>query len=169
MNMFVFAFRKVPEIDIGESPSFLVCVGDQEISQVKGKQCQKDSRDKIGPQHPVVTDSAAQNGYDFGITGHVGCEIDDRYKCEKIAEQVNKVRDKIQIVIKNDGIQGRIFGDEFVDVFGKVENDDDHDQQRNGIKKSTQELFYDIVIDRFHGYFVRIYAVKVEKLSEPLR
>jgi hypothetical protein len=98
----------------------------------------------------------------------VGREIYYRNKCEKITEKVDEIGDEIEVIIEYDCVERGLFGDELIDVFGKVENDDDHDQQRNGIEKGTQEFFNDIVIDRFHWYFSGYYAVKVEKLSEPL-
>jgi hypothetical protein len=44
-----------------------------------------------------------------------------------------------------------MLGYEFIDIFRQVENNDYQDQQGDGIKKSTQEFFNNIVIDGFHG------------------
>jgi hypothetical protein len=83
----------------------------------------------------------------------VGCKINDRNEREEVTEEIYKIRYEIQVIIENDGLERGFLGDELVDIFRKVENNDDHDQQRNGIEKRTQEFFNDIVIDGPHGYF----------------
>jgi len=147
MNMLIFAFRQVPEIHIGKCPSFLVCVRDQKIGQVKGEGRENDGGDKIRPQHPVITYPTAENGNDLRFGGHLRSEINHGNKCEQVTEKVDKIGDEIQVIIKNDGIERGFFGNEFIDIFGKVENNYDHDQQRNSIKKCPQEFLYDIEID----------------------
>jgi hypothetical protein len=97
----------------------------------------------------------------------MGSEINDRDKGEQVTEKIDEIRKKIKVIIENDSFEGGLLGNEFIDIFRQVENNDNQDQQGNRIEKCTQELFNDIVIDGFHRYFSSIYAIKIEKLSEP--
>jgi hypothetical protein len=150
MNIFIFALGKVLEIDVGKCPPFLICMRYEIIGQVKRKRCQDDSRIEIGPEHPVIADPAAENSNDLSVGCHLRGEIDYGDKCEKVTEQVDEIRNKIKIVIEDDGMKRCMFGNKFINVFRQVKNNDDQDQQGDRIEKSTQEFFNDIVIDGFH-------------------
>jgi hypothetical protein len=99
---------------------------------------------------------------------HLRCKIDDGNECEQVTEKVDKVRDEIEIVVENDGVKRGFFGNKFINVFRQVENNNDKDQQGDRIKKRTQEFLNNIKIDGFHRQLSSLYAVNVEKLSEPL-
>lgn len=77
-------------------------------------------------------------------------EINDRDKSEQVAEKIDEIREEIKIIIEDDGIKRGLLGNEFINVFRQVENNDYHDQQGNRIEKCTQEFFNDIIIDGFH-------------------
>jgi hypothetical protein len=104
MDMLIFALGKILEINIGERPSFLVCIRDQEIGKVERQKGKQDSGNEIRPEHPVITDPAAEDRNDLRIGSHMRGEIYDRNESKEITEQINEIWDEIEVIIEDDGI-----------------------------------------------------------------
>jgi hypothetical protein len=48
---------------------------------------------------------------------HVGGEVNYGDKSEEIAEKIDKIRDKIEVIVKNNGFKRSLFRNEFVNIF----------------------------------------------------
>jgi len=68
---------------------------------------------------------------------HFGGEINDRDKGEQRAEKVDKIRDEIKVIIKNNFVERGLAGDQVINVFGDVKNYYNYDYQRNRKKKGS--------------------------------
>lgn len=139
----------VVDIVVPEVYSFTVGTGNDVIPQEPGEEGDEGRRYQVGAHQPLVGNSAAQNGDDFGIVGHLGGEVDDRNKDKKRTEEVGKVRNEVEVILKDNVFGGDVFRNEFVEVFRDVEDRGDADDQGNGIEEGSEELPGDIKVDGF--------------------
>jgi hypothetical protein len=58
----------------------------------------------------------------------MGSEVNNGNEGEEVTEKIDEIGDEIKIVIENNGIQRCLLGNKFINIFRKIENDDDHDQ-----------------------------------------
>ena len=68
---------------------------------------------------------------------HFRCKIDDRYKSEQGAEKVDKVWDKIQVIVENYFVERSLAADKVINVFRNIENNNNYNYQRDRKKKSA--------------------------------
>jgi hypothetical protein len=127
-----------------------VGIGNYKIGKDEGKQTQDGGRDDIGKQHPAKADPAAQDGDDLCVGGHPGGEKNNGNKGQKVAEEVDEVRDKVEIVIEYDRVERCIPLQEVIDLFGDIKDDHDENEEEQGKEECSQKFLNDIEIDRLH-------------------
>jgi hypothetical protein len=88
----------------------------------------------------METDSAGKYGYDFGVCRHLGGKEDNRYEYEQRREHIHEVRDKVEIIVKDDSLQGSLLGNKVVNLLTDIEYDNDTDDQNKRDKESRDEL-----------------------------
>jgi hypothetical protein len=150
MDIPAVVFGQLFHIGISEDQPGMVRFGYQKITKVKREYRQKKRSDQIRSQKTPEADTTAQNGHDLRVRSHLGSEKDHRNKGKKIDEQVNEVRNKVQIVVEHNGPKRRLVPDKTVQIFRNIKDDHNDDQQSNGIKKCAQELFDNIDIQDLH-------------------
>ncbi len=106
-------------------------------------------RNHIGTKHSFKADSIGKNGNDFGIIGHFRCKKDDSQENEQGTKQVGIVRNKVEVVVKNDFFERGIVCHEFIDSFVDVEHHCNRKNKGNHENKCPQKLFNDIFVYQF--------------------
>ena len=99
------------------SRGFPVVDGDKEVAE-----CQNDERDnngavKVGAEQAAVADAAAENGYYLRVASHLGGEEDDADEDEEWAVEVDKARDEVEVITKDDFAEGSMPSKEVVEFF----------------------------------------------------
>jgi hypothetical protein len=125
----------------------LICLGNEEIAQVKRQQGKNQGRDKVGQQQPPEADTTAQYSDDLGITCHFGCEKNDRNKREEINKQVDEVGNEVQVIVDDNGFQWCLVFYKTVKILRNVEYDHDEDQQGNSIEEGSKKLPDNVFVD----------------------
>lgn len=101
----------------------------------------------IRNHHPVKTDSAGKNGNYLCIRRHLRGKEDYRYEYEQRAEHIHKVRDKVYIIVKDDGFERGLLGHKVIDSFTDIEDDHNTDDEQQRHKKGADELPHYIKVD----------------------
>ena len=86
---------------IGEREHLLRSTRNDPATQGKGKRKQERCRHQIRTQETLVTHSGRQDCYDLAVTRHLGGEEDNRDEDKQLAEHVQIIGDKVQIVVKH--------------------------------------------------------------------
>ena len=128
------------QVFVFELDENLVRVRNYEQVQAKGEYGDDGRRDYVRHHHPVETDAAGEDGYDFGICRHLRCEENHSDEYEQGAEHIHEVRDEIEVIVEDDGFQRGFLAHEVIDFLAYVENDDYADDQNQGYEESRDEL-----------------------------
>ena len=111
---------------------------------------------KKGPQHPLVTYSAAQDCDDFRIPRHLGGEEDDGDENEQRTVQVYKAWNEVQVVAEDNLFYRGMVVQKVVQLLRYIKGDDDDYYQRQGQYEGLQILGKDVpvklfVVFKLHG------------------
>ena len=117
---------------------FLVGERKNEIGKEKGNQDKNNGREDIWEKQSPETDTAGQDSDYFWIPGHPWGEKDHRDKRQQITEKINEIRNKIKVVIENDGAYWCIAAKEIVYFFRNVKNYDDKNQKHQRKEESPK-------------------------------
>jgi hypothetical protein len=98
-------------------------------------------------QHSPKAYTIAQYGYNFGVTSHLGCKENDRYKHKQVAKQIDKAGYEIQVILKNNQLQRGVATKEVVQLFRYVENNYNDYNQPNGGTEGFQKLAQNVAVD----------------------
>ena len=117
-------------------------VGSRQDPQAKdkGKQGNERGRYQIRHHEPMVTDAAGEHGHHLRVLRHLGGEENHRQEHEHGRILVHKIRDKIEVIVKDDGPQRGFLAHEILNFFTDVEDDDDQGQEGDGDEERHQEL-----------------------------
>ena len=96
----------------------------------------------------METDSAGEYGYDFGVRRHLGSKEDNGYEYEQRREHIHEVRNKVDIIVKDNSLQRGLLGNKVVNLLTDIEYDHDADDQNKRDKEGRDEL-----PDYVHVYF----------------
>ena len=116
-----------------EGNSGLIGVRNDKKIETEGESGYEGCGDHIRDHHPVETDTAGEDGNDFRISRHLRSEEYHRYEYEQRAEHIHEVRDKVHIIVKDDGFERGFLSHKVIDSFTDIEDDHDTDneEQRN--------------------------------------
>ena len=90
----------------------------------------------------MEADTAGQDGDYLRIGRHLGREEDNRNEHEQRAEHVYEVRDEVQVIVKDDGLERSLLRHEVIDLLTDVEDDDNADDKQQRHKEGSHELLY---------------------------
>ena len=129
-----------------EVKSRLVGIRYDEKVKPKRQQGNYSSREYVRHHHPMEADSAGKDGDDFRIGCHLGRKEDHRNEHEQRAEHVYEVRDKVHVVVEDDGLERSLLRHEVINRLTDVEDDDDADDEQQRHKEGSHELLYYIEV-----------------------
>ena len=96
----------------------------------------------------METDSTGEYGDYFRIGSHLGRKEDHRYEYEHRTEHIHEVRDEVQVVVKDDGLERSFLLNKVINPLADVEDDDDADNQKQRHKERAYE-FTDYICVKF--------------------
>ena len=79
-------------------------------------------------------------------------KINDRNKHKNRRQHQSDPRNKIQVIIKNDGMQGCMVSDKIINFLCNINHNGNRTQQKDGEEKSNEELFDDIPVECFQEF-----------------
>ena len=129
VDVFVFKFIKCPVVH-----------RNKEVAESQHNNGHDGSTYHVRPQHPAVADAATQDGNNFGIAGHLRGEENHADEDEQWAVEVDKARDEIEVIRKNDFLERSVSAKEIVKFFRYVEGDNDDNDKCHRQQKSLQIL-----------------------------
>lgn len=136
-GLVIFVFK----IKAGHTPS-----GNDIRTQTKRHNSNDGSRNHVRTQHAFEAHARGEHGDDFRILRQFGSKEDDRDKHEQRTEQIGKVGDEVQVIVKDNGTPRRFVRHEAVHLLVEVEYDRNGDNQCDGKDIRAQELLDDIPI-----------------------
>ena len=143
----------VPHLDLAPGVVLLlkihlgaVGVRNHPLAQFQREQRNETGRYQVGQGKAVVADTAGEDGDDLRILRHLGRKENDRKEHEHRGIHVHEIRDEVEVVVKDDFLQGGFLLDEVVNLLAYVEDDHHHGQYRDGNEESGQELADDVPV-----------------------
>lgn len=140
---FLLRIFRLEDVSLGIGPRY-----DEKV-QAQRQQRDDGCGENIRQHHPVETDSAGEDGDDFRVGRHSGCEEYDRYEHEQRAEHVHEIRDEIHVITEDDLLQRSLLGHEIIDFLTYVEDDHYSDYKENRDEEGQHKLLRDIYIQFF--------------------
>ena len=127
-----------------EVMAYNVALGNNVGTEIEVEHRDDSRRNEVGAQQPLEAHAAGQHGNDFGIACQLGGEEDDGDEDEERREEVGEIRHEVDVIVHNDGPQGRMVGSELRQILVDVEDNGDGDNQGNGIDIGADELPDDV-------------------------
>ena len=112
-------------------------------------------RHHVRTQHTLEAHSRREHGNNFRVLRQFGSKEDYGDKHEQRTEQVGKVGDEVQIIIKDNSIPRRFMRHETVHLLVEVEHHRNGDNQCNGKDIRTQELLNDVPVQPLQEFTSR--------------
>lgn len=113
---------------------------------------QEERGKKIRPQKPAITHAGIEKGDNLRIAREAGSKKDNSDQGKNRPQQSVDIRDKVEVVIK----QNFLFCDRLVnklfDVFTEVDRDRDDREKQGSEEKGTQVFTDDISVERKQDY-----------------
>ena len=128
--------------------------GDDLRAQHVSDQGDDGRRNHVRHHEPLETHARGEHGDDFGVLRQLRREENHGDEHEQRAEQVGVVRDEVQVIVEDDGTDGRLVVDEVVNVFIDVEHHGNGDNQCDGKEIGAQELHDDVPVEPFQPFLL---------------
>lgn len=97
-------------------------------------------------QQSVKADSAIEHTDDFSVFCQAGGKIHYGNKNKNGSKHQPYPGDKIDVVVKNNGVEGSFIVNKFIYLFSNINNNGYCTQQENGKEKRYQKFFNNIAI-----------------------
>ena len=85
----------------------------------------------------MITDSGSHHSNDFGVTGELGCEEDDRDEYEQRTEHIHIIRYEVEIIIEDNLLQRHLIIIEVIEFLSQVEDDGNTHDKHNREEESA--------------------------------
>ena len=120
--------------------SRLVGIWNDEEIEAKGECGNEGGGHHVRQHHPMEADSTGQYGDDLRIRSHLGCKEYYRNEHEQRAEHIHEVRNKVYIIVKDDGFERRFLGHKVINSLTDIEDDHNTDDEEQRHKEGADEL-----------------------------
>ena len=127
VGVYVFALE-VLELDIAAR--------DDEIAYDEYSEGKNYGAMEVWSKHTPIADAAAEDGNDFGVSGHLRGEEERGDEHEQRSVEVEEVGYEIKIILKDNLLDWSLVFEEIVELLGDVEGDDDNDDKYQPKEKS---------------------------------
>ena len=112
-------------------------------------------RHHIGTQHTLETHACREHSNDFRVLRQFGSKEDYGDKHKQRTEQIGKIGDEVQVIIKHNRIPRRFMRHETVHLLVEVEHHRNGNNQCNGKDIRTQELLNDVPVQPLQEFTSR--------------
>ena len=160
MDISSYSLESLLDILIFKLQSGLVGLGYDKQVQTKREDGDKRSGEYVRHHHSVETDSTREDSHDFRIGGHLRCKEYNRDEYEQRTEHIHEIWHKIDVIVKDNRLQGSLLADKVINLLTDVEDDDNADDKKQRHKESGNELLDDIYV-QFLWSEIKLHLLKV--------
>jgi len=122
-------------------------LGDDVGAEPVGHEGYDSCRNHVGAHQALQAHATGEHGDDFGVLGQLGGEEDDGNEDKECTEEIGKVGDEVEVIVKHDGLHGGVVLHELVNLFVEVEHYGNAQYQGNGKEVGAQELGDDVAVE----------------------
>lgn len=115
-------------------------------------------------RNSLLKEMPVQHSDDLGVSCHLRSKEDDRDEYEQCTEEIGKVGDEVEIIIKHNSMQRGMVLRKLCQILIDIKDNGDADDQRNGKDISTDKLLDDVPV---YSLNVTEWIDKSQKLQFP--